>query len=155
MKESDINTIIVNSFGENDKYFSYKIPDPPKSVARIATERPFDGFTVRSKPIYFETKLLKGYQAFSFSLIKDHQLRNLDIIKRTNNEVESIIILAVWESRKYLDIYMFDILFILNRIRLGDKSVLKKELLSLEDKYSIKVKNKLFDAEEALSKIIR
>jgi len=156
MKESDINTIIKNSFQYGDKFFAYKIPDPPKVATKISTERPFDGFSVNNKNvIFYETKLVKGMGAFNFGLIKDHQYNFLNLIGSFNHaNVKCLIIVAIWEPRTLFDLYFFNIKYIKNiKENSEKKSILKKDFELLKEK-RIHIKNKVFNVHEALDKII-
>lgn len=129
MKESQLNTIISNSLKTIG--WAYKISDP---MGGTGIQNPFDGFGVYNKySIYWEAKLLKSYQAFNFKKIESHQLKNLiDINNILLNNCYTIIVLGIFESRKYFDVYFFDIKYIDKLIKNNKKSVLKKELLELK-----------------------
>jgi hypothetical protein len=129
MKESDLNRIINNGFKKIG--FSHKISDP---MGGMGVQNPFDGFSaVNSDIIFWEGKLIKSYKAFNFKAIEEHQIKNLLFLK-TNTSCISVIILGVFESRKYFDVYFFDIELIqwLKHEQLK-KSFLKKELLKFRE----------------------
>lgn len=111
-------------------------------------QNPFDGFSVmHNLPWYWESKLLKGYKAFNFKKIEDHQIENLLKIKDgLGDNCYSLIILGVFEPRQYFDIFFFDTGYIMDRIVEGKKSILKKELLEIKEneKYKkiIRIENK-------------
>lgn len=129
MKEKDLNSIINRSFSRYG--FSHKISDPMHGTG---IQNPFDGFSVfYDSPWYWESKLLKGYQAFNFKKIEKHQIDNLFFIKQELDHCYSLIILGIYEPRKYFDVLFFDITCIKNLINLNKKSLLKKELLELKE----------------------
>jgi hypothetical protein len=127
----------------------------------MASQNPFDLFFY-SKNFNgcIESKLIKNeYQAFSFSLIKPHQITNLDLIsqicKIQSFPVYTLICLGIWIPRKEIDLFFFDISFILDCINTGKKSVLKKELLDLKSKGKfISMKKQIFDVNEIPKKVI-
>ncbi len=127
MKENDLNRIVnkgIKRYG-----FSHKIADPMHGTG---AQNPFDGFSVfYKKSWYWESKLLKGYQAFNFKKIEEHQDVNLTYIKNETPESECLIILGVYEPRKYFDIFLFSIEYI-NELMKNKKSILKKELLEMK-----------------------
>jgi len=125
MNEQQLNTIINNSFKKIG--FSHKIADP---VGGMGVENPFDGFSILpGKPVYWESKLLKGYKAFNFQLIKQHQYDNLIVIKNLLPDSYCLIFVGVFVPYKYFDLYAFDIEFIKYlREEKHKKSILKKEL---------------------------
>ncbi len=151
MNEKKLNTIINNNFKHIG--FSYKIPDPMQGVGG---QRPFDGFSVfNNKSFYWETKLLKGYQAFSFKKIEEHQLLNLLIIKQKNQSAISLILLGVFMPYKYFDLFFFDKDFIHKLILEGKKSFLKKELLSFKERNThLSIKKERFNTAMIMEKII-
>ncbi len=153
MKEKEINTIINNNFKRFG--FSHKIADP---MGGTGIQNPFDGFSVMNNTcMYWETKRLVDYQAFNFRKIEEHQIKNLKLIKDISSYTMCLIILAIWKSHKYLDLFFFDISYILyNRDILGKKSILKKELLNFKvnNKY-LTVKKKVFDVNKIYDKVIK
>ena len=152
MNEQRLNTIINNNFKSIG--FSHKIADPAQGVG---SQRPFDGFSVfNQKNFYWETKLLKGYQAFSFGKIEEHQLLNLLLIKQKNQLAISLIILGVFIPYKFFDLFFFDINFIHKHILKGKKSFLKKELLFFKERnLFLSIKKEIFDIAIIMEKIIR
>ena len=136
MKEKDLNSIINRSFSQYG--FSHKIAD---GIGGISVQNPFDGFSVmHNLPWYWESKLLKGYKAFNFKKIEDHQIENLLKIKNgLGNNCCSLIILGVFEPRQYFDIFFFDISYIVKLMN-KKKSILKKELLELKKSDNYKKK---------------
>lgn len=134
MKEQDLNTTIKNSF-----LFGVKIPDPSKADVLTTSKRPFDGIGVTPNGvIFYETKLVKGYKAFPFSSIKDHQLENLtkleDIRIKNSLKYNCYFLIGVYEPRKSLNLFCFSPAYISWRMKRGDKSISKKELLYFEDR---------------------
>lgn len=154
MDEKVLNRDINRTFNEHG--WSHKLSDPPKAVATTFGKNPFDGFSVvGGKHLYWESKLLKGYQAFPFARIRDHQIEALTKIKAASPEAHAWIIVGVWESRKLYDLYFFDICSINYLIERGDKSVKKKELLRLHNEgWSLPVVKKTFDVQSLWEKII-
>lgn len=149
MKESDLNYIIKTNFN-TPKAWCHKISDPPKLVTQSVSKNPFDLFGVTDTYIfYFESKLLKGYQAFSFSKIQEHQCSNLLSIKNITVNIPNIytcIVVGVWESRQYFHLYFFDISYISMLIKKGKKSILKKDLFEFQnDNKYLKIEKKYFD----------
>ena len=129
MQESDLNRIVNKKFSSLG--FSHKISD---GVGGVSVQNPFDGFSVFQKmPWYFESKLLKSYQAFNFKKIEDHQFNSLWKIYQ---EIMAycLILVGVYEPRKYFDLFLFDIDIIPLAKSIGKKSILKKELLLLKEK---------------------
>lgn len=162
MDEAEVNTLIKNNLIQETVYddFAFKISDPHADVAMISSENPFDGFAVCDIGIvYFETKLLKQYKAFSFSLFKPHQIENLKKIsntcKRKNFEnVLPIAILAVWVARKSFDLFFFHIDYITKKM-LTEKSVKAKELLEFKEKgLFLPVAKKTFEVDRIRSVLI-
>ncbi len=149
MKESEINRIVNLSFS---RYFSHKISDP---MGGHGIQNPFDGFSViPNRPVYWESKLLKGYQAFSFKRIEEHQIANLKLIKELLPTAECLIILAVYEPRRFLDFFFFDIQTLLTKME-NSLSYKKVELLEMKEKghlLSLSPGVKIFDPLEALTK---
>jgi len=80
MKETNLNSLIVKNF-EAKGGFCHKLPDPmftDDTGQRFNLKRPFDGFAVLDNfQYYYETKMLKGYQAFPFQKLSEHQITNL------------------------------------------------------------------------------
>ena len=152
MKEKEISTIINNNFKTIG--FSHKIADP---LGGTGIQNPFDGFSVfKGMPIYWEIKRLVDYQAFNFKKIKEHQINNLRLIKNLLPSALCLIILAIWKKRRFLDLYLFDIDYIIyNQEVLNKKSLLKKELLMLkENNEYLLVKNKKFNIDNLLNKMV-
>jgi penicillin-binding protein-related factor A (putative recombinase) len=162
MKESDLNTIIRNSFLKKGNW-CFKIPDPQGMAAMSSSKSPFDLFGLTTEYVfYWESKLIKHeYSAFSFSSIEPHQLENLkkikDLVKGTPLEpfVLTVVVLGVWIPRKSWELFIFDIDFILKEIESGNKSVKKKQLLDIREKKSILISKDLtFDYREVPLKLI-
>ncbi len=152
MNEQRLNTIINNNFKSIG--FSYKIPDPMQG---LGVRRPFDGFSVlNSASFYWETKLLKGFQAFSFRKIEEHQLLNLLLIKQKKLSTICLIILGVFIPYKFFDLFFFDINFIHKHILKGKKSFHKKELLFFKERnLFLSIKKEIFDVAIIMEKIIK
>jgi penicillin-binding protein-related factor A (putative recombinase) len=161
MLEKDLNRTINYSF--NKLGWGFKIADPQRAVVTVSAKNPFDGFAVtQDNFVYYESKLLKGgYKAFSFSLIQEHQIKNLLRIKQVNPEALCLILLGIWERNVLYEIMAFDIMFILGRLETGKKSLLKTELLSFRvaDKVVKKEKDELgkdiFNMQRVLDRIIK
>lgn len=169
MKESELNTIIKNNFSQNG--WGWKLPDPSKeNIVGVDKNgktvfnfrpNPFDGLGITNKFIvFFETKLLKGYQAFSFRRIAQHQIFNLDQIHETTilhlyDFIFPLFICGIYIPYKGVDLFFFHVKEILIRRARGDKSVKKKELLILRDKgFYLPVKKKNFQVDRIPEVII-
>lgn len=129
MTEQDVNRIINKTF--KGLGFSSKISDGKEGQF---SQNPFDGFSVFKKmPWYWESKLLKGYQALNFKRIEEHQF---DSLWKIYNEIMAycLILIGVYEPRKYFDLFLFDIDTINLAKSVDKKSFLKKELLFLKEK---------------------
>jgi hypothetical protein len=156
MKESDLNRIINKTFLR--ECFSHKISDP---LGGSGVKNPFDGFSVFKKmPWYWESKLIKEYQALNFRKIEDHQF---DSLWKIYSEIMAycLILVGVYKPRKYFDLFLFDIDTINLAKSVDKKSFLKKELLLLKEKemyipmYKDKeLKDYTFDCSNIQEKII-
>lgn len=105
MTESQLNHMIDESFKQHG--YSYKIPDAPR---KNAASRPFDGFAVIPEGnIFWETKLIKAYRAFPFSMILQHQIDALTEIDAVEayNETIPLIILGIYISNARADLFFF------------------------------------------------
>jgi penicillin-binding protein-related factor A (putative recombinase) len=157
MKEKDLNTIINNSFKELG--FSHKIADP---IGGTGIQNPFDGFSVlQGKQWYWEAKLLKGYQAFNFNKIENHQLESLRLIEdHSCSHTRCLFIVGIWEAYKYTHIYIFDFKYIEEKKFDGKKSILKKDFQDLYERqkaievYKSSNGKKLMDTTQLEKKII-
>jgi len=136
--EKDLNRVIISSFNQSGG-FGYKIPDPLKMEIMSGMgsgKRPYDGFGINKDLIlYYEAKFIKDYKAFSFSSVQDHQFFYLSKTKEGSKnypDVKVLIILGVWLSRKFFDVFFFDLDYIKNRMKTG-KSIKKKELLQFKE----------------------
>ena len=110
---------------------------------------------------YIESKLLKGYRAFNFNLIRPHQLSNLMQIYcmaldfHNSSNIFPLIVVGIWESRKYFDVYFFNIELIRELKKQGKKSILKKEFLKLREQgMYLPIKNEVIDVKKIGEKII-
>lgn len=131
MEEANLNTAIKNLV-EAGGGWAQKWPDPPKAVAMMSTERPFDGSgVIGGFHFSWEGKFDKGYSAFNFNRVADHQYLNLE--KIVANGGNGWVVLGVWESRKFFDVFVFDVRLLSSKKREGKKSFLKKELLALKE----------------------
>ena len=168
MKEKDLNTLINNNFKEHG--FSAKIPDPmfiQSDKQRFNLKRPFDGFSVPGhKSIYWETKILQGYQAFAFSKISEHQMDNLLKIGVRSAvcpkcgyghepHILAIVILGIYLYRVGFDLFFFDPRWIDAVKSIGRKSIMKYELekLRFADQY-LPLRKKVFEVKERPHKIV-
>lgn len=123
MKEADLNRIIANSLD-----WGYKIPDPPQSVATVASQRPFDGFgTWQSIPVYWEGKFSKRVKSFDLSRIADHQAAALEALYSTLSTAHIWVVYGVYVGRADFRIWIFDWSVLRDR-RQNRENVLKKEL---------------------------
>lgn len=140
MKESDLNRIIVKNI--NSDSWAHKIADPAGIAAKMASKNPFDGFGFsKNFSICFESKLIKNeFRAFQFNAIKPHQIANLLKIRElTINYSPTMlccIVLGVWFPRRYIELFVFDIMLINKLITNGEKSLLKKDLINLSNSHS-------------------
>jgi hypothetical protein len=144
VKEAMLNHDLVSLF-KSTGHFAYKIEDPHKTQVLSSSKRPFDGLARFCPPVndfYFETKLIKNsIRAFSLNRVEDHQLSNLLQIKRSGGL--TAVILGVWIPRREYWFMGFDPEFLSNLMKLGRKSINKKELNYYYEKgYSISLKNK-------------
>ncbi len=144
MDEKILNRWIANSFP-----WSHKLPDPPPGTSLTANKRPFDGFAVTPQgPVYWEAKLMKQLQAFSFARIEPHQIYNLcmgkNILKNSGHEGYFVVILGVWNKGKGIKAWLFDIHLISQLVESGKKSFTKKDLEAL-DEFSHQSKNERFE----------
>ena len=168
MKEKDLNTIINNNFKEHG--FSTKIPDPmfiQSDQQRFNLKRPFDGFSVPGHTsIYWETKILQGYQAFAFSKISEHQMDNLLKIGVRSAvcpkcgyghepHILAIVILGIYLYRVGVDLFFFDPRMIDGLKSNGQKSISKRELEGFRfAELYLPLRKKLFEVEEIPHKIV-
>ena len=110
MKESNLNSLIVSNFKQAGG-FSYKIIDPQftnDENQRFNLKRPFDGFAVLDGfQYYYETKLLKGYQAFPFQKLSEHQITNLCCINKNSAFTTPMIIVGIYLYRVGVDLFFF------------------------------------------------
>ncbi len=155
MKEANLNSLIVKNF-EAAGGFAHKLPDPMFTGAdgqRFNLKRPFDGFAVLdSFQYYYETKLLKGYQAFPFSKLSEHQITNLCCIDKNSVFTTPIIIVGIYLLR-----VGFDLFFIKPDMKAWEMrcSIPKKQLEELRDKkLYLPLRKKSFEVLKIPSKII-
>lgn len=136
--------------------FAHKLQDPPKAVTESFGKNPFDGFAVvEGQSIYWEAKLLKGYKAFAFSSIRDHQLEALKDIRAAKPDAQCWIVLGIYEPRKSKHLYFFDIDHITYLINEEMKSIKKKELNVLwRGGWYVEIKKEGFDVPSIWRKII-
>ena len=151
MKESDLNTIINNSFKEIG--FSHKISDP---IGGYGIQNPFDGFSViKDKNIYWETKLIKNeYGSFNFNIIEDHQIKALTQIKNENKNNICLILVGYYIPRKLFEVFAFDIELMNELKSKGKNSLLKKEIMLYKDK-AVKISKKKLDCSLLLDNVIK
>lgn len=134
MQEKDLNRILFSSFRRLGGW-GFKIPDTPRElIMRGDAPKPFDGVGVyNNKSYYIESKFSNGLKSFNFNQVKDHQIYHLTEIRKASKDSISFVLLGVWESRKYFDVFCFDI-DLINKLKTDlKKSILKKELLKLYD----------------------
>jgi len=158
MNEAGFNTIFVKTVNATGKGVGYKIPDPPKAVAMMSSQRPFDIiFAYDGKSYFLESKLEKtNFCSFSLLRLAEHQV---DWLTKFNNysglSGRSLVALCYWEPRKTFDMFLFDWSFLERLLKEGKKSILKKEILELRNKeYFTKISQSSFKIDEALTKII-
>lgn len=159
MKEKELNRVITKNLA--DSGWGYKIADPAGVAAKMSTQNPFDGVGFTEKfGICFESKLIKNaFRAFSFNAIRPHQITHLLKIREVTYNYETPIIccitLGVWFPRKYIELFVFDIVLINDLIKKGEKSILGKELENRSNLgESIKIKGGIFDANLIREKVI-
>ena len=156
MQEIDLNRIIKQSFHIKNG-FGYKIPDPPKAVIRVSNKRPFDGFGIYKDCWFWESKLIKSeYSSFNFSIIKEHQLKNLTLISNLDlPNVYPVITLGYYIPNKLFRIFTFHISCINQAIDSGEKSFKKKQIKNLVEKnLYVDIKNQFLDIDILKEKII-
>lgn len=132
MEESNLNTIIKNSFIVKG-FFADKIGDPKGGYGK---QNPFDGFAVvPNTNIYWEAKLLKNkIKSFNFNIIEKHQYDNLGLIYNLNNMNLSIYPIGIYISRQLFHVFVFEHATIEYLKTLGKNSVLKKDFEILINK---------------------
>ena len=134
MKEANLNALIVKNLQEEGA-FAYKIPDPMFTDAegqRFNLKRPFDGIAVIDNfQYYFETKMLRGYQAFPFQKLSAHQITNLCLIDSNSSFSTPIIIVGI-----YLYRIGFDLFFIRPNMKAWEMrcSIVRSQLEELREK---------------------
>lgn len=130
--EATLNGILDRSFKRTE--FHHKIQD---ATGGQGLARPFDSFcTFKGLPTYYETKILKKYEAFGFaSRVEDHQWDNLRLIdSKLSVENNTWIVLGIYELRKSFRVFFFDMKYLWNLKECGVKSIKKKELEQLVEK---------------------
>jgi len=155
MKEVNLNSLIVKNF-QAAGGFAYKIPDPmftDDEGQRFNIRRPHDGYAVLdSFHYYFETKMLKGYQAFPFQKLSEHQIDNLCLIETNSVLSTPIIIVGI-----YLYRIGFDLFFIQPNKKAWEMrcSIVKSQLEELRDKgLYLPLRKQWFDVLRIPAKII-
>lgn len=161
MTEADLNNSIMNSLG-----WGYKIPDPPQAAARFSAKRPFDGFGVMVSriegqvgvPVYWEAKLLKGYQALPFDRVAPHQAKALLELKALGGDtIETLILVGIHMPYHGIHLFSFDIsCFLMLEQRGLSKSITKAqfEALQQQNRYLTSHKERFNFTEELLVKTI-
>lgn len=155
MTEKDLNRIIFNAFS-NQNQFGHKISDDAQNFKRT-NKKPFDGFAVAENGIYFiESKLLKtSLGSFNFNKLEDHQIDNLQTIARIRKDVFPLVAIGWWVKRGFFKLAFLHIDLIIYLISLNKGSILKKEILLLDDKDLLfEIKKQSFDILEIPNKII-
>lgn len=135
MTEADLNTSIKNSLA-----WAYKIPDPAQAVVTVSAKRPFDGFGIFRPdalpvmPIYWESKLLKGFQALPFDRVSPHQVDALRDIKAIGgNGVLALVLVGVHIPYHGIQLFSFDIdCFLAIKEKASGKSITKAQFMFLE-----------------------
>lgn len=134
MEESDLNRRIKNSINDAGGH-GEKLPDPPQSSATSSSQRPYDGYGVLNGFfLSWEGKFdYDKYQSFNYAArVKDHQWDNL--LLDAKNGVNAWVIYGVWISRKFFDVFTFDVT-LLDRLRKeGKPSFWGKELLEFKER---------------------
>ena len=155
MKESNLNSLIVSNFKQAGG-FAHKIIDPQftnDENQRFNLKRPFDGFAVLDNfQYYFETKMLKDYQAFPFQKLSEHQITNLCLINKNSAFTTPIIIVGI-----YLYRIGFDLFFIRPDMKAWEMrcSIVKNQLEQLRDKeLYLPLRKKQFEVLKIPSRII-
>lgn len=129
MLEKDVNRIITNAIKKDG--FGFKIGDFATSQG-FASESPFDLFGVLKEGfLYFESKFKRGNGAFNFSKIEDHQIRNLNLIKKLQPTAITLYPIGAYEPRKYFNVFLLDSPLVPYLQSKEKKSILKKEFLRL------------------------
>lgn len=111
MQEKEFNRIVRSTI-IREKGWAFKIADPPKAMMeanRLPEQNPFDGFGILSngRPIYWESKYMKGFHSFNLDSIRDHQISNLLKIKMLNKDLLCIVILCCNISPKDKRVFLF------------------------------------------------
>jgi len=154
MDEKELNRDIGKRFRLRE-YFVHKLSDDAGSFVSTS-KKPFDLFAVTKDIIFYgEGKLIKGgYSSFNFNRIEDHQIKNLtDISTFKHSNIISCVYVGFWESRKIYNVLFIDIDLINYLIKNNKKSILKKELLILDESgYLNKIKK--FDIDNIRSRLL-
>jgi len=110
----------------------FKIPDPSGDFAHTI-ERPFDHFgAYNRKPLYVETKFLRGMQSFNLQgKIQDHQMKWLLDFKEQVDDAECWIVLGINVARGDQRLYIWRVLKEVSTRRINKDNFLKKELETL------------------------
>lgn len=151
MVEQDFNSLVCNVINQSDNLFGwcYKIPDPGfHEIKRGASKRPLDLVGDFEKRLFFiESKLIKGFSAFNFNRIEDHQSKNLTALKKISSSQDFIgIFVAFWEPRTRYEFIFLDFELIIYLREKGVNSLHKKVLQKFRDEgYFIKIKKKSFN----------
>lgn len=126
MKEAELNTIISKSLNRYEKGWGFKIPDPSYGEG---TQRCFDGFgAFNRKPLYFETKLIKGVYSFNLNRIEEHQWKHLCNLKAYLPNALCLVPVGFYIPRKTTYILWFNIETLVDLTFKEKGSILKKEL---------------------------
>jgi len=126
--EKNINTMVKNSLAVTGG-FCFKIADPQKGAAMSSQKNPFDGFGVISPkviagaktfldvypgkydadyvPLYWESKFKSTFEAFSLTLVEEHQGYYLDWVSKLPNSL-TLLPLGVYMGRGDIRVYLFD-----------------------------------------------
>ena len=136
LNEASFNTDLVNAFFAEGGW-AYKIEDARKGTAYSSAKRPFDGFGIiayegHPLEIKFESKFLKGYQAFNLDRLAPHQYDNLLEIDRIGGN--AVVPLAIREPSKLYDIFLFSARFLMDLKLQGISCITKKQLLACKEK---------------------
>ena len=112
MQEKEFNRIVRSTIIKENGW-AFKIPDPPKAMMlsnKLPEQNPFDGFGIltNGKPVYWESKYMKGFHSFNLDAIRDHQVDNLLKIKTLNKDLLCIIILCCNISPRDKRVFLFN-----------------------------------------------
>lgn len=130
MKESNLNTIISNSFNNYINSKCTKIPDP---IQGRGIQLPCDYFgSYNGIPLYGESKLIKSnLNAWNFkNTVEEHQFENLHFYANQKVETLSIYTIGYYVPRQLKIVFVFDSEFVYNELKKGITTFKKPTIMN-------------------------